>query len=88
MGANPGDTTQKQDDERRNRPNNQLDPPGILPVGTIRGPPVARAKPPGKRQCQDDDRNDDGQHNCSCVAENKALCLANWTVGIEHPFTA
>ena len=88
MRADPGDAAQKQDDERRNGPDDHLDRPGILPVWTIGGPPIARPEPPGKRQRQHDDRNDDREHDRGGVVENDALRLTNRAVWIEHAFTA
>src|SRR5271165_5796954 len=88
MRADPGDAAQEQDYERRNSPDDELDRARVLPVWTIGGPSVARPEPPRKCQRQDNDRNDHGEHDGSCVEENDALRLANRTAWIEHTFTA
>jgi len=48
MRADPDNSTQEDDHERGNPPDNYLDPAGVCPVGEIASSGVASSKPPGE----------------------------------------
>jgi hypothetical protein len=86
--ADPRDAAQKQNDQRRDGPHDEFDLASIGPVGASLRAFVAGAKPPGEKQCADDDRNHHGQHDDGCIEKYGALGFAHGPVGIEHAAAA
>ena len=63
MRADPDHAAEKQDDQERDRPDDELDAAGIDKAGLVARPRVGGAKPPGKDEDADDRRHDDHQHD-------------------------
>ena len=48
--ADPDHAAEKQDDEKRDRPDDELDAAGINEAGLVARPRIGSAKPPGERR--------------------------------------
>jgi len=86
--ADPNHAAEKQDDEKRDRPDNELDAAGINEAGLIARPRVGGAKPPGKDQDADSRWNDDDQHNAEGIEQDLAVGGADRPLRLKNAFGA
>src|SRR3954451_22506898 len=66
-----------------NRPDDQLDPAGIIPVRKMLCPPVSCPEPPGKRDGGKNDGYHDRKHDPGRVEQDLLFLGANRSDGIE-----
>ena len=71
--SDPRHSAQEQDHKRGNRPDNQFDSSCINQLWAILGSTIARPKPPGCQQAQQNHRDTDGQHDRGRVVEYDTL---------------
>src|SRR5262249_24463957 len=81
--AVPDYAAEKHDDEERNPPDQQLDPPGIDPVGPILRSGVRGTKPPRKSERGDDRGQHDRQHDRQRVVDDLEVCRANRSLRLQ-----
>ena len=77
MGADPGDAAEKDDDQRRNRPDDDLDAPRVHEVRLPARAPVGRSIPPGHAESREDRRYDDREHDHDGIEQDFALGVAD-----------
>ncbi len=88
MRSEPGDAAEHDDDERRNRPDDQLEMAGELPLRPIEGARVGGPEPEGEAGDQHDDRQDDRQHDRQRIDQNEPLRGADRPGRIENAVAA
>ncbi len=79
VGADPGDAAEEDDDQRRNRPDDELDPSGVDEVGLPACARVGGAIPPRDAERREDRGNDDREHDHHGIEEDLALGIADGT---------
>ncbi|MNS84124.1 hypothetical protein D3C72_1179370 [compost metagenome] len=84
VGVNPGDGAQRDDDQKRHRPDHQLQGRGVVPFGVVVSGLVRFAVLEGKQQDQHHDRNDDDQHQQGGDDHQIAGLGSNIPGGVEH----
>ena len=82
--ADPDHAAEKQDDEKRDRPDDELDAAGINEAGLIARPRVGGAKPPGKDQHADNRWNDDDQHNAEGIEQDLDIGGADRPLRLQY----
>ncbi len=82
--AEPRDAAEHHDDQRRNRPHDQLEMARELPLGPIEGARVGLAEPEREGGDEDDDRQDDRQHDRQRIDQNEQLGGADGAGRVEH----
>ena len=88
MRADPGDAANQQHGHRGDRPNQHLEPAGIVEIRQVAGARVGRAKPEGDAEGGEDRRDDDRQHDAERVEQNLPFGSGDRPFRIEHAFGA
>ena len=86
--ADPDHAPEEDHHQDRDRPDDQLDPPGKGPVGPVGGARVAGTKPPGEGQRGEDRGYDDRQHDRQRVEHDLPIARPDRTRRIHHPAAA
>ena len=84
MRADPGDPAQQDHDQCGDRPGDELNAPFVSDVETAHGARVRCPVPPRERQCRDDDRHDDDEHDCRGVDQQQPLRRRDRTLRIQY----
>src|SRR5579863_4724685 len=82
--TDPGDPTQEDHDQRRDRPNDEVDTPLIGFIRAAAGAGIGRPVPPSERQGSNDHRNDDHEHDRRCIDQKKPLCRRDRPLRIQY----
>ena len=82
--AQPRHAAEQDDHHARDRPDDELDGAGKLPVGPVMGAGVRGAEPPGEGEGREDRRHADRQHDGQRVDQDRALGLSHRAARIEE----
>ena len=83
MRIAPQERAQRNDDQRRNQPDDGIGYGGIGPVGSVAGIAVGGSISPGKQEGHDEDRDDHDQHQDDGGEQEVALGQRNGTFRVE-----
>jgi hypothetical protein len=79
MGADPRDTTQEKDDERRNGPDEELEPSRVSKFWQVPGARVGCPEPKREGEYRHNRRHDNAEHDRHRIEQHDAIALANRT---------
>jgi len=82
--ADPGDAAEQDNGERRDRPNDKLDPAGMGEIGKILRSRIGLPEPKCNRKDGDDGRHHDRQHDRNGIDQDDLVGRRNRTLWIEN----
>ena len=82
--ADPDHAAEKQDDEKRDRPDDEFDAAGKNEAGLVARPRIGSAEPPGENKHADNRRHDDHQHDAEGIEQDLAIGGADRPLRLQY----